>query len=340
MPPKRSAFTLIELLVVIAVIGVLIALLMPAIQAAREAARRTECVNKLKNIALSMHNYHDAQKTFPPGAQMSSTSIGSADYFSGWTREIMPYIENKQLQDLYVPTQRITANDPQVKIFRETQIDLYSCPSDFEQILAIPDSGPHLNTQFRTASYRANAGRGDGYVTWYLYEEVNDNPATGRHFGWRGPVHTEIKPNMGFAQPTTGNILTRESFRNIEDGTTQTLLLGESTNEKPTRRTMWAWTWGNYLMSQPTPQDRTFWPNFDTCPPDGGAYPGQSRRTCMSAWYSGHPSGMNGAMCDGSVDFITFDIDLNLFASMGSIAAADDASTVFGGGGGGGRPQR
>lgn len=329
---REPGFTLVELLVVIAIIGILIALLLPAVQAAREAARRAQCTNNLKQLALAMHNYHDTNSVFPPGAQLSSTSIGSANFYVGWTREIMPFIEDSQLQDLYIPTVSITHID--AKIFRETIVPAFNCPSDHEPALEIPHSGPTQNRQFRTASYRANAGRGDGYVTWYLYEDVGSpneiNNTTGRDWGWRGPVHVTLAP--GVAKPSDRGLLKRESMAKIVDGTTHTLLIGESTNDFPRRRSFWAWTWGNYLMSQTVAQDRTFDHYYPDCPTDtgtAGAYPGRSRRTCMSSWWAQHPGGMNGAMCDGSVDFISFDIDLNLFASLGSIAGGDDENWTW-----------
>jgi prepilin-type N-terminal cleavage/methylation domain-containing protein/prepilin-type processing-associated H-X9-DG protein len=327
----RRAFTLVELLVVIAIIGILVGLLLPAVQSVREAARRAACSNKLKQIALAMHIYHDSHGTFPPGAQKSGQALGGT-YFSGWTREIMPYMENAQLRELYRPALSGAAvavsvrNDPDIKQFRETNIDGYNCPSDLESVLAVPASGPHNGQKFRTSSYVANAGRGDGFITWYLYEDLppssGSTTSTGAHWGWRGPVHAEVAPE--FPQPA--NQLTRESFKNIVDGTTHTLLLAESTNEYEPRRSFWAWTWGNYLMAQPIAQDRVFNGNYPGCPADtgrNGAYPGRSRRACMSAFWAFHPGGMNGAMCDASVRFISFDIDLLTFAAMGSIDGAD-----------------
>ncbi|MCA9260478.1 MAG: DUF1559 domain-containing protein [Planctomycetales bacterium] len=329
---KRRGFTLVELLVVIAIIGVLVALLLPAIQAAREAARRTECANKLRQQALAVLLHHDSKGTFPPGA-VTDVKGTAGDYFTGWTREIMPYAENAQLKEIYDPDIPVSdTGNVRAKAFRETSIDLYNCPSDIEPELAIPHSGPTNNMEFRTSSYRANAGRGDGYVTWYLLEDLpplnGPHPTTGRDWGWRGPIHAIVDPR----KPQPREPIFLEAIRNITDGTTQTMMLGESTNEFNRRRTFWAWTWGNYLMSQTTTQDRTFSSNYTTCPRDtgsGGAYPGQSNRTCMSTWYAFHPSGMNRAMCDGSINFMTFDIDMLAFAAEGSIDAADDESWTW-----------
>jgi len=333
----RRAFTLVELLVVIAIIGVLVALLLPAVQSAREAARRAECANKVKQIAIAMHLYHDSHGNFPPGAQKDGVALNS-NYFTGWTREILPYMENSQLRELYRPAMSSgtplsvsASGDPALKQFRETSIDVYNCPSDIEPALAVPASGPHNGQEFRTMSYVANAGRGDGFLTWYLFEDLPSRSGgaknTGAHWGWRGPLHAEVAPE--FPQPD--NRLTRESFRNITDGTTQTLLLGESTNEFEPRRSFWAWTWGNYIMAQPIAQDRVFDGKYLECPNSTGvtgAYPGSGKRACMSAFWSFHPGGMNGAMCDASVRFISFDIDLLAFAAMGSIDAADDENWV------------
>ena len=99
---SNRAFTLVELLVVIAIIAMLVTLLLPAVQAAREAARRAQCMNNLKQIGLALHNYHSALSTFPAGNLMGNSNLGSADYFGGWTREIMPFSEDAALHSLYL----------------------------------------------------------------------------------------------------------------------------------------------------------------------------------------------------------------------------------------------
>ena len=112
--PQRRAFTLIELLVVIAIIAILIALLLPAVQQAREAARRSQCRNNLKQIALAMHNYHDVHRQFPIGAMGGGGTAypGNAGGGSGcvWLRYILPYIDqtaiyNQWDEDIGVPQQ-------------------------------------------------------------------------------------------------------------------------------------------------------------------------------------------------------------------------------------------
>ena len=99
----RKGFTLVELLVVIAIIGILIALLLPAVQAAREAARRSQCSNNLKQIGLALHNYHDANKTFPFAWMVYATDVpGFSDLNAQvWGTRILPYLEQTALYDQY-----------------------------------------------------------------------------------------------------------------------------------------------------------------------------------------------------------------------------------------------
>jgi prepilin-type N-terminal cleavage/methylation domain-containing protein/prepilin-type processing-associated H-X9-DG protein len=347
---RQAGFTLVELLVVIAIIGVLVALLLPAIQAAREAARRAQCQNNLKQIGLALQNYHSARNEFPEGAMLEAYPYsGSNPVFGGWTQEILPYAENAATKSLYnpnattppTPVTLSNASDaryPQVRQYRESQIPMYVCPSDYAMTLEVPHSGPAsgANIQFMTGSYRGNAGRGDGgNVTWYLYEATDSVP-----FEWRGPLHAVVR--KGGAQPT-GNVplLQRESIEKITDGTSNTLLAAESTNAFPRRRTFWAYTHGNYMLSQTYAHAPTLYGDWCRCsvnsggcgvdgqPPASGPTYGTSNRACMSGWFSLHTSGMNGAMCDGSVRFVDFDIDLQTWSVMGSIA--DEG--IFGNGG-------
>jgi len=142
-PETRRAFTLIELLVVIAIIAVLIALLLPAVQQAREAARRTQCRNHLKQIGLALHNYHDTYNTLPPGVvhKLGNQNVAALGSY-GWGFFILPYLEQA---NLFTSLQAVgtdldavlrNATDPNRRLVFE-KIAVYRCPSD---------TGPDLNS--------------------------------------------------------------------------------------------------------------------------------------------------------------------------------------------------
>src|SRR5207253_9703114 len=103
MPRRTTGFTLVELLVVIAIIGVLVALLLPAVQAAREAARRMQCSNNLKQIGIALHSHHDNMKVFPPG-QIHTTTSGEP-YKTTWGIDLLPYLEQGNPDSRYDKTQ-------------------------------------------------------------------------------------------------------------------------------------------------------------------------------------------------------------------------------------------
>jgi prepilin-type processing-associated H-X9-DG protein len=334
--------------VVIAIIGILVALLLPAIQAAREAARRTQCQNNLKQQALAVMNYESSKGELPPGVIKDNPAGSTAgDYFSGWTHDIMPYSEDVSLRELYVDDIPITRapnpSDPKtIKAtqFRETFVPLYTCPSDLPHELVNPESGPGSGVAgvlFRTGSYRGCAGRTDGFVTWDLWEDLADwqppyqssnrvsRSGTATR-GWRGPLVAVLSENI--KQPAYALEVTE--MRHITDGTSKTMLIGEYTNtDFNRRRTMWALTYSSYALSQTVDQARVFMAEYQKCIALGESgtvgTPTASTggRVCKRSWWSMHPGGMNVAMCDGSGDFVSFDIDLRRFAAMGSIAGGE-----------------
>jgi len=328
MKNKRDGslgFTLVELLVVIAIIGVLVALLLPAVQAAREAARRMQCTNNLKQMGLALQNYHSARGEFPPGSDLSpaegvtraNDNCCGAPSKTGWSLEILAYMENQNLYSMLDPDVRIGHDNN--RLLRESIAPGYSCPSDLPQELMIPQSGPagnwgsSLKRLFRTGSYRANTGRVDNNATWYLGENIASLP-----IGWRGPMHAKGT----FSGRGPDIVLGAESFRNIEDGTSNTLMVGEQTTSTvPERRSFWAYTWGGYAMSQGWNDPRQFMGDYTKCIKTPGR--GGGARTCMAMWYSFHPDINNYLRCDGSVTSISRSIDLVTFASLCSIAGAE-----------------
>jgi type II secretory pathway pseudopilin PulG len=342
----------VELLVVIAIIGILVALLLPAVQAAREAARRAQCSNNLRQIGLALQNHHSARGAFPPGVVVDDDQYRNTDpVYIGWTREILPYAEDSALRGMY-PNPNLPVHDIALRTFRESLVSIFHCPSDLMSELLIPAHGPPNNhgindaaaetdtttPRYRTGSYRGNAGRSDGFTTWYLYEDIppaNGSPSsrgTGLTKHWRGPLHAVI---IKGGPPVTGKYELRpESFRTITDGSSKTLLVAESTKiDYNRRRTFWAYTFGTFILSQPVPQSRVFMGEYRRCESMGESttpgtpLTGTAARVCKAGWYSFHTGGMNAALCDGSGTFISFDIDLNVFAAMGSIAGGENENT-------------
>src|SRR5262245_39218495 len=120
----RGGFTLIELLVVIAIIAVLISLLLPAVQSAREAARRAQCVNNLKQIGLALHNYHDTWGRFPMGSVQVTTPSGA--YRRPFLASLMPFIEQQNLFNSY--NYDISFEQPANITTRSTIVGIFTCP--------------------------------------------------------------------------------------------------------------------------------------------------------------------------------------------------------------------
>jgi prepilin-type N-terminal cleavage/methylation domain-containing protein len=161
-----SAFTLVELLVVIAIIGILVALLLPAIQAAREAARRSQCANNLRQISLATHNHLSAMKWIPPALDWTKATA------SGWSvlARLMPYAEETSLHSLidFRYNYSDVTNAPQHKQVTEMKIPMFSCPSEQQ---AVPKTGTSQN--HFPPSYAANQG------TWFTFDPATKRTGNG-----------------------------------------------------------------------------------------------------------------------------------------------------------------
>lgn len=190
MKSLRAAFTLVELLVVIAIIGVLIALLLPAVQAAREAARRMSCQNNLKQIGLAIHNYHSSYNKFPASMYINPAVTTNAS----WSVQgrILPYVEQNNFYD-QIDLQLNWSAQPLISHFK---VPIYGCPSDPKALLE-RDTGSNGIFLYPTC-YGFNFG------TWFVYD-----PATGQ--GGNGLFYPNAK--IG--------------FESITDGASNTLLASE-----------------------------------------------------------------------------------------------------------------
>lgn len=320
---RRLAFTLVELLVVIAIIGVLVALLLPAVQAARESARRMSCTSNVRQIGIAMHNFHDVNGTFPPGGITNGVCC-STQSGPTWTIFLLPYIEQQALYDRYDQTQ---ANEHNNNSFVRSQfVKSYSCPDDaLIKKTLIPASGPGntVAAQYMTGSYRAMAGVTDG-LGWFDAECGRIYPLS-----QRGVLHSMSDAKYptpypsGYSAPPYG----RERIANITDGTSNTLMVGEyytGPKSSPTRTTFWAYTYTSFNLSEVVlpPQTRQLYADFDRCVNSCPTCVGTSN-PCKRAWGSFHPNIVNFVMADGSVRPISTNIDMIQFAAMATIEGGE-----------------
>ncbi len=303
--PLRRGFTLVELLVVIAIIGILVALLLPAIQAAREAARRIECVNNLKQIGVAMHNYHDTFGAFPYGA--------NAAWGHGWHLYILPFIEEQSAYDK-IPTAwndngwwgGIDARSKALVELARLPIDAFKCPSDPMPVR----EGANINglTNRAVGSYLGNAG---GNVRWDdVWQMRNGNGVLrASRFNTSSP-----RPPM--------------EFSSVIDGTSTTLLVAESpysvtSGGKPPCTICDRYYHYHMNFDSGNGSDfseilgSTYYPINQAFHPDTTAVPVASNsREC--AFGSFHPGGCNIVLCDGATRFVSESVELSLWRAIGS----------------------
>ena len=320
----NTGFTLVELLVVIAIIAMLVTLLLPAVQSAREAARRSQCQNNLKNLALACLNYESASQTMPP----SYTPGGccSTPSYESWTIATLPFIEEQALHDRYnfdLPND-CKASDPECAqsnaFVREQSLQIHICPSDVatEQLIS-PESGQGSSEDFARGSYRGNSGRSNGHARWWdSQENIGDLQR-----GWRGPLPVTCGPERlwsrhgGDSYCRGNNALTETvQLRHILDGTSKTLLVGEHfSGDKPDRATFWAYTYTSYNKSEVVANPYTLQAgNYERCSKFF------DEQACKRSWGSGHvDGGVQFAFTDGHVRLISIDVDLQAIAAAGSV---------------------
>lgn len=319
---RRSAFTLVELLVVIAIIGILVALLLPAVQSAREAARRTQCLNNLKQLGVGAHNYHDTNKHLMPGAY--SCCWGT------WLIEILPYIEERQLHDLYNTEDRFITdsdsayNSPDNLQVTTQRLQSMTCPSDEPQIAVDVDNMTYHN-------YVGNFGN-----TNHLGLDIPGfaGAETIRFAGAPLPA-TEWK---GIDMPPDKIKVT--GFRQISDGLSKTLLFSETvqgqsgTNLDLRGFSWWGWGAGFETSLPPNTNSPDRMQNVGYCNAENFANPpciGHSIpfNVMRAAARSRHPGGVNVVMCDGSGKFVVETIDEDIWLAAGSTGGGEEKGLGF-----------
>ncbi|MEO2045314.1 MAG: DUF1559 domain-containing protein [Pirellulales bacterium] len=208
----RIGFTLVELLVVIAIIGVLVALLLPAIQAAREAARRTQCQNNMKQLGLALQDYHSQNNTFPPGSTFDETERRAPEMerfrHTNWVILTLPFIEQQTLHDSF--DLELPISDPINRTARGTRVEAMICPSDTGHEVPF-DGGRREGDNWARGNYGANGSLGAYTRNW-----------VGR---------AAAGPDAEFWQSSlTGGVMganVSRSISQITDGTSNTILIAE-----------------------------------------------------------------------------------------------------------------
>lgn len=294
---SRRGFTLVELLVVIAIIGVLVALLLPAVQAARESARRTQCSNNLKQIGLAFHNHHDSYLWFASGGlswpsdrnYVSGSNVpeGAKAQNWGWAYQILPYIEQKNLWE----------NNDSAYV-AGTKLKCYSCPT-VRPPTVFPYTQSTPNGNRAMADYVGNGGTFGG---WWVFDDVGNS--------CDGP----LAPS-GY----------QRNFKHLTDGSASVVLVGEKWINWPRNVPEcnddqgWVDGWDN---------DTVCWAKagYDTNP----IYPPQKNTrvpggTCGQIFGSSHHNLLVVA-CDGSVHPVNFEIDPNIWLRLCSGTDGQPAS--------------
>ncbi len=317
---SRRGFTVIELLAVVAVVGILLILLLPAVQAAREAARRIQCRNNLKQIGLALHNYHDAFSMLPfAGAADTYAPNGTGHVVNGfnWRVFILPYLDQgtlyQELSAIDAGFRSVVTNSASWKQLpqHQTVIPVYQCPSE-------------AAGSMQTVCYQT-----------YVYGPTDTASAISNYFGSAGPAATFPAVNLGCGVcgndanclcADRGGMLgsaalsggsgvfslrpTRVSLAQVTDGASHTLLVGESAR--------------THFSGAPSPEEIYLWMEpFSLLSTVNGVNTRSYQAANTQEFCSNHGGGAHFVFVDGSVRFISECIDLWLLSHLGTKSGSE-----------------
>jgi len=307
---RRRAFTLIELLVVIAIIGALVALLLPAVQAAREAARRSQCVNNMKQIALAMHNYHDSNGCFP------FALIQANDKYACFTG-ILPFLEQAPLFSAY--NTNLGARKPDNTTVTSTKVAVYLCPS-----MPLPYAKPDIANGDNLAPTSYATSNGNAYANLYSGRHLYGEP--------KGVIIGASTTNSGDSNPLVTLPCPAISVSSISDGSSNTVFIGEQdyglTNDffssTSTKAGQLRGGQGVWAHGYPRGLNFSTWGKFnhhlvndDVTSEENGIY----------SFRSQHSGGANFAFSDGSIRFVKTSIAKNIYRGLSTRAGGEVISS-------------
>ena len=341
----RPGFTLVELLVVIAIIGVLVSLLLPAVNSAREAARRTQCVNNLRQVGLAVLNYENAEREFPPSMQMGEGSL--------WSAYILPYVEEQSLRDLVnviegngqnyqwaspSPYDSVAALGPtfQNLVAIETAVAILRCPSAALPVGQYDQTADGWHVMKRAPGSYLGCVSGTVVNQNHILDEKDDDK---RFRLWQDGVFIAVKSR---GDDAVANVIPRSRLENrhIKDGASKTVMVGEALHDvywqgERGRQTEVGvgdhkdhWYFGSddvdvdkdiseAVGSTGVPINLRATPTNDPC----SDAPSDACQALQLSFSSAHTGGANIANCDCSIEFVTDSIDPVIWSDRGTRAS-------------------
>lgn len=298
----RAALTLLELLVVISIIGMLVAILLPAIQYARESSRRTACRNNLRQVALGVVSFNAAHKHFPAGRFNVPDYVGPDSAAWSWMARTLPYLEEQPL----FSRGRVGQSTLRESGILDQQVPIFLCPNDEYSRTPRTDAGDLDGLLVGQTNYQAVSGANWGADESQKKTDIGtDWPNPGTNGSWDGL-------NSGDGIMRRADYLNPRTVRHVKDGISKTFMVGECLPEKNCY-TGWAYSNNAHatcaIPPNVTPREGSdyspnWWPN-------------------VGGFRSYHPGGLHFAHADASVDFIADEIELGIYRAGATISGND-----------------